>query len=434
MGSIFRTHLSSDVNESMAGSEVVIAGWVHGKRDLGGKKFLIIRDKDGYIQVVISKSDPEDLIKKFYELTPESVISVRGVVRSDRRAPRGFEIVPNSILVYNIASTPLPLDVTGKVRADIDTRLRERVLDLRREENKAIFKIISLTIKSIREELYNNGFIEVNTPKIIATATEGGAALFPVIYFGREAFLAQSPQLYKELLAGAFERVFEIAPAWRAEESDTPYHLSEFISVDIEMAFANYESVMEILEKVIYRVIKNVSEECSNELKVLNHELPQVKLPFKRFKYVDVVEILRGLGLNISKKDDITASDLRMFSKEVGEDLYFIVKWPSNTRPFYTKLCDDDPEYTESFDLIYDFLEVASGSSRVHSKEVLISRLREKGLNPESFNYFLRWFDYGIPPHAGWGMGLNRLALIVTGRNNVREVTLFPRDKKRLEP
>ncbi|MEM0361601.1 MAG: aspartate--tRNA(Asn) ligase [Sulfolobales archaeon] len=431
---LFRTHLSSDISKSMAGTEVVIAGWVHVKRDLGGKKFLIIRDKDGYVQVVISKSDSEELLKKFYELTPESVVSIKGVVRADERAPGGFEIIPNSIVVHSIAKAPLPLDVTGKVRADIDTRLRERVLDLRREESRAIFKIVSVALRSIREELYSNGFIEVNTPKIIATATEGGAALFPVIYFGREAFLAQSPQLYKELLAGAFERVFEIAHAWRAEESDTPYHLSEFISVDIEMAFANYETVMEVLEKVIYRVVKNVGEECSKELKVLNHELPQVRLPLKRFKYVDVVELLRGLGSNISKGDDISASDLRTFSKEVGEDLYFIVKWPSTTRPFYTKLCDDDPAYTESFDFIYNFLEVASGSSRIHRKEVLVSRLREKGLNPESFNYFLKWFDYGMPPHAGWGMGLNRLALMITGKNNVREVTLFPRDKKRLEP
>ncbi|MEM0454144.1 MAG: aspartate--tRNA(Asn) ligase [Sulfolobales archaeon] len=431
---MFRTHLSSDINKSLAGSEVVIAGWVHAKRDLGGKKFLIIRDKDGYIQVVISKSDPEELMKKFYELTPESVVSVEGIVRADERAPGGFEIVPNNIVVHSIANAPLPLDVTGKVRADIDTRLRERVLDLRREESRAIFKIISVTLKSIREELYSNGFVEVNTPKIIATATEGGAALFPVIYFGREAFLAQSPQLYKELLAGAFERVFEIAHAWRAEESDTPYHLSEFISVDIEMAFANYETVMDVLEKVIYRVIKNVGEECSKELKILNHELPQMRLPLKRFKYVDVIETLNGLGSNIKMGDDLTATDLRTFSKEVGEDLYFIVEWPSNARPFYTKLCDNNPEFTESFDFMYDFLEVASGSSRVHRKEVLVNRLREKGLNPESFNYFLRWFDYGMPPHAGWGMGLNRLALMVTGRNNVREVTLFPRDKKRLEP
>lgn len=431
---VFRTHLSSDISKSLAGSEVVVAGWVHSKRDLGGKKFLVLRDKDGYIQVVISKSDPEELVKKFYELTLESVVSVKGIVKIDERAPGGVEITPKELIIHSIASTPLPIDVSGKVKADLDTRLRERVLDLRREETKAIFKIVSTALRSIREELYSNGFIEVMTPKIIASATEGGAALFPVIYFGREAFLAQSPQLYKELLASAFERVFEIAPAWRAEESDTPYHLAEFISVDIEMAFANYETVMEVLEKVIYRVVRNVSEECSKELKILNHELPQVRLPFKRFKYVDVIETLRKVGSDVIKGADITSSDLRRFSKEVGEELYFITEWPSETRPFYTKPCDNNPEYTESFDFIYNFLEIASGSSRIHKKELLISRLREKGLNPENFTYFLKWFDYGIPPHAGWGMGLNRLALMLTGRSNVREVTLFPRDKKRLEP
>lgn len=430
----FRTHLSSEINESLSGHEVIIAGWVHSKRDLGGKKFLIIRDKDGFVQVVISKDESKELINKFYELTPESVVSIRGIVKVDPRAPSGYEIAPKDIIVHSIARAPLPLDVSGKVKADLDTRLRERPLDLRRDESRAIFRIISVAVKAIREELYSNGFIEVFTPKVIASATEGGAALFPVIYFGREAFLAQSPQLYKELLAGAFERVFEIAPAWRAEESDTPYHLSEFISVDIEMAFANYEDVMEVLEKVIFRVIRNVGEECSKELKLLNHELPQIKLPFKRFKYVDVIETLGKKGFNVSKVVDISTPELRAFSKEVDEEIYFITEWPSELRPFYTRPRSDNPEYSESFDLIYGFLEVASGSSRIHEKELLISRLKERGLNPENFNYFLKWFDYGMPPHAGWGMGLNRLALMICGRSNVREVTLFPRDKKRLEP
>jgi len=431
---MFRTHLSTEINESLAGSEVIIAGWVHTKRDLGGKKFLIIRDKDGYIQVVISKSDPDELKNKFYELTPESVVSVRGTVKLDPRAPNGYEIIPKEIVIHNISKAPLPLDVSGKVHADIDTRLRERVLDLRREESRAVFKIISTALRAIREELYSNGFIEVNTPKIIASATEGGAALFPVIYFGREAFLAQSPQLYKELLASAFERVFEIAPAWRAEESDTPYHLAEFISVDIEMAFANYETVMEVLEKVIYRVVRNVREECAKELKVLRHELPEVRLPIKRFKYLEVMEILGKKGYDVVKGADIGTPELRAFSREVGETIYFIVEWPSAIRPFYTKPCEDNPEYTESFDLVYNFIEVASGSSRIHSKDLLVSRMKEKGLNPANFEYFLKWFDYGIPPHAGWGMGLNRLALMLTGKQNVKEVTLFPRDKKRLEP
>lgn len=430
----YRTHLSSEINEDMAGKEVVIAGWVHAKRDLGGKKFLIVRDKDGYIQVVIDKRKQPELAELFYDLTLESAISVKGIVKLDKRAPGGFEIIPKDISVHSKAKAPLPLDVSGKVSADFDTRMRERVLDLRREESRAYFKIMSVALRAIREELYRRGFIEVFTPKIIATATEGGAALFPVAYFGREAYLAQSPQLYKELLAGAFERVFEIAPAWRAEEFDTPYHLSEFISIDIEMAFADYNDVMEVLENVVYRAIKTIKEECGRELKAINYEPPDITLPIKRYKYIDVVETLQSEGMDIKIGDDIGTPELRAFHRITGEEVYFIIDWPDEIRPFYTMPKRDDPRFTESFDLTWRFLEIASGSTRVHIKELLIERLKAKGLNPRNFEYFTRWFDYGMPPHAGWGMGLSRLALMLTGAKNVREVTAFPRDKKRLVP
>ncbi len=430
----YRTHLSSDIDESLAGKEVIIAGWIHAKRDLGGKKFIIVRDKDGYIQVVIDKRKHPKLAELFYELTPETTVSVRGIVKLDRRAPGGFEIVPIDIVVHSKAKAPLPLDVSGKVPADFDTRMRERVLDLRREESRAYFKITTVALRAIREELYRRGFIEVFTPKIIATATEGGAALFPVAYFGKEAYLAQSPQLYKELLAGAFERIFEIAPAWRAEESDTPYHLSEFISIDIEMAFADYHTVMEVLENVVYRAVKEVKEECRKELEIIKYEPPDIKLPIKRYRYTEVVEILRSEGMNIDVGDDIGTPELRVFHKVTGEEIYFIIDWPDAIRPFYTMPKKDDPRFTESFDLTWRFLEIASGSTRVHKKELLIERLRLKGLNPKNFEYFTRWFDYGMPPHAGWGMGLGRFALMLTGAKNIREVVTFPRDKKRLTP
>lgn len=428
----YRTHLSSELSPNLDGAKVVVAGWVHVKRDLGGKKFLVLRDKDGFIQIVISK-DSKELVELFYKLTPESTVSVVGVVKADSRAPGGFEVVPSEIVVHSIARTPLPLDVSGKVPADFDTRFKERVLDLRREESRAVFKIMSIALRAIREELYSLGFVEVFTPKIVAAATEGGAALFPVAYFGREAYLAQSPQLYKELLAGAFERVFEIAPAWRAEESDTPYHLSEFISVDVEMAYANYEDVMEVLERVIWRVVTDVRERASRELKVLNHELPEVRIPLRRFRYEDVVRTLRESGENIEVGEDLSITHLRKFSEIASEEVYFIIDWPDKARPFYT-MPKDDGLYSESFDLVWRYLEIASGSTRVHRKELLVKRLLERGLSPENFEFFLRWFDYGIPPHAGWGMGLARLGLMLTGARNVREVTPFPRDRRRLLP
>ena len=431
---MYRTHLIEEIKPEMEGKEVIIAGWVHTKRDLGGKKFLIIRDMSGIGQVVLSKREsPQEHLEIFDKLTRESVVSIRGIVKLDRRAPRGYEIIPLEIRVHSIAKAPLPLDVTGAVPADIDTRLNARVLDLRREEMKAVFKIQDTTLKTIRETLYELGFIEVLTPKIIASATEGGAQLFPVLYFGREAFLAQSPQLYKEMLAGAFERVFEIGPAYRAEESDTPYHLSEFISVDIEMAFANYHDVMKVLENVVYNVIEAIRKERSRELEVLGYELPKVSIPFKRVTYDEAIRMLKESNYPIEYGEDFGTPEQRALGELIG-GFYFIIEWPTAIKPFYSKPRDDNPEISETFDLMYEWLEIASGGTRIHSKKLLEEQLRRQGLNPKNFEYFLKWFDYGMPPHAGWGMGLSRLMLILTGKRNIREVVLFPRDKKRLEP
>lgn len=431
----YKNVMCGNITKELSGKDVVIAGWVHQIRDLGGKKFIVVRDFSGVVQVTISKdSAPKDLLDIAEELTFESVVQVRGFVKEDPRAPRGVEIVPYEIKLLNAAKKPLPLDVSGKVPADIDTRLRERVLDLRRAEMRAVARISDTALKTIREVLRGYGFIEVFTPKIIASATEGGASLFPVIYFGKEAFLAQSPQLYKELLAAAFERVFEIAPAWRAEESDTPYHLAEFISIDIEAAFMNYEDVMKILENVVYEVVKAVKEENEDDLKTLNYALPDISLPLPRIKYIDAIKMLRDKGVSVELGEDLSITHLRILSESIESPLYFIVEFPTKIRAFYTKPKDDDPTYSESFDLVWKHLELASGSSRIHKKDQLVEALKERGLNVESFSFFVKWFDYGMPPHAGWGMGYSRLLLMLTGRSNVKEVTLFPRDKKRLTP
>lgn len=429
---MYRTHFISELDSNLNGKEVRVAGWVHTIRNLGGKIFILLRDKSGIGQIVVEKNSKVYEIAK--DLTLESAVSILGVVKSDQRAPNGVEVHAKEIEVLSFAKSPLPLDVTGKVKADIDTRLRERLLDLRRLEMQAVLKIQSVAVKSFRNTLYKNGFIEVFTPKIIASATEGGAQLFPVVYFGKEAFLAQSPQLYKELLAGAAERVFEIAPAWRAEESDTPYHLSEFISMDVEMAFADYNDVMKLIEEIIYNMVNDVKRECSNELKILNYTLPDVKIPINKITYSDAIEILKSKGLNIKFGDDIGTPELRVLYNEIKEDLYFIIDWPWLSRPFYTKQKKDNPQLSESFDLIFRWLEIASGSSRNNVREVLENSLKVRGLNPESFEFFLKWFDYGMPPHAGFGMGLARLMLMLTGLQSVKEVVPFPRDKKRLVP
>ncbi len=429
---MLRTHFVNQITPQMEGKEVTIAGWVHLVRDLGGKKFILIRDKTGLSQIVIDKNSNSFQVAK--DLTQESTVMVRGIIKADNRAPNGVEIHAIEVIPLSIAKSPLPLDVSDKVKADLDTRLRERLLDLRRLEMQAVIKIQNNVVKAFRETLYNEGFTEIFTPKIIATATEGGAQLFPVIYFGKEAFLAQSPQLYKELLAGAIERVFEIAPAWRAEESDTPYHLAEFVSMDVEMAFADYNDIMSIIEDLIVNMIQYVRKYNENELKTLNYELLDVSKPIKRITYSNAIEMLQSKGVNIKFGDDIGTPELRILNKELGQDLYFITEWPALARPFYTKRKDDNPEISESFDLIFRWLELVSGSTRNYKREVLEKELKARGLNPINFEFFIKWFDYGMPPHAGFGMGLQRLMIMFTGLQNVKEISLFPRDKKRLVP
>ena len=288
----------------------------------------------------------------------------------------------------------------------------------------------STALKAIRDYLREKGFIEVRTPRIIATATEGGAALFEVKYFDRKAYLAQSPQLYKEELTTVFERVFEIGTFFRAEESHTRRHLSEFTSVDIEAAFMDFSDVMEVLEGMIAYVHEKVLEEREKELKVLGVELEVPKTPFKRYRYD---ELLSELGGELEWGEDFQTPHLRKLS-EKHQGYYFITHFPTASKPFYIQPCEEDPRISESFDLMYGWIELASGGTRISDRALLEKRLREQGLNPESFKEHLKIYDYGMPVHAGWGLGFDRLLMVLTGKENIREVVLFPRDKFRLIP
>lgn len=429
-----RTHKAFQIKPELDGQRVHMVGWVHEVRDLGGIKFLLLRDSTGICQVVFKKSDPsKDVLEELDKLGSEDVVYVSGIVAREEKAKLGVEIKADYLKILSKAKQPIPYDVTGKVPANLDTRLNHRILDLRKPENLAIFKIAHTALRAIREFLTKEGFIEVRTPKIIGTATEGGAALFKVDYFGRSAYLAQSPQLYKEQLISVFEKVFEIGPYFRAEESHTRRHVSEFTSVDIEMAFADFNDVMGVLERMVAYVIDYVIRENKEELKILGSPLKPVSLPFKRFTYDQMLEELRGEGREIRWGDDFGTEDNRILGKK-HPYFYFITHFPTESKPFYIQPCEDRPEVSESFDLMYQWLELASGGTRISDRRLLEKRLREKNLNPESFKSHLAVFDYGMPIHAGWGLGFDRFLMVLTRRTNIREVILFPRDRFRLEP
>lgn len=429
-----KTTNTSDVTSESDGKEVTLFGWIKEIRDLGAVKFLILQDREGTIQLTIVKNRAEEkVLRKTDLIQTQYCVAVKGTVKKTSMTKRGFEVIPREIKILGVAQHPLPLDVTGKTSALLDTRLNARVLDLCHEENRALWSVQSKALEALRQFLTDRGFIEVYTPRIISTATEGGAALFSMNYFDQEAYLAQSPQLYKEQLTLCFEKVFEIGPFFRAEASHTRRHLSEFISIDIEQAFVKSSDVMKLLEEIMHFTCTTVKENCRKELEILKHEVEVPKLPLKRLTYSEVLEELKTEGNSVPWGEDIPTPAYRTLGK-LHPYFYFVTDWPTESKPFYIAPKEDQPEVSEGFDLMWRWMELASGGTRVHAKSVLMHRLKEQGLNPESFRHHLQVFDYGVPPHAGWATGLERMVMMLTGKRNIREVVLFPRDRSRLTP
>jgi len=431
-----RTHYSKEIAPSIGDGEVVIMGWVASIRDHGNIQFIILRDMYGEIQITVKKSECSDsLFELAKEVKEHSSIGVRGKVRPQEKVPNGAEIVPIEIRLFSIAKKAAPFLVQGRTSTvGIDTRLDLRAVDLRRNYLGSIFRIRQTVLNSVRAFLSEQKFIEVNTPKMIATATEGGAALFPIFYYDREAFLAQSPQLYKEQLTMAFESVFEIGPIFRAEPSRTNRHLSEAISIDVERAFVDYNDVMSLLEQMILKIVDTIKENNQDDLGYLQLQLPSMDLPFSKYTYSDIIGRLQEAGERIQWGDDISPQIMKSIQHEHLNDFYFIIDWPTSTKPFYIKPSAADNRICESFDLMCGGLEVSSGSTRINHKDQLVERMTKQGLKHEAFDYHLRVFDYGVPPHAGFGLGLERLIMALTKVENIRDVTLYPRDIDRLAP
>ena len=434
IGGWTRTGYSLNITPDMDGKEVTLFGWVQEIRDLGGIRFVILKDREGTVQVTVPKKKVKtEVLLKSDILQKRYSVGVKGTVKKTSVSPRGFEVLPKEIKILGTAASQLPIDITGKTPANIEVRLDARALSLCQEPNIAAFKIQHSAMEAIRSFLFEKGFLEVHTPRIIASATEGGAALFAVDYFGEKAFLAQSPQLYKEQLVMSLEKVFEVGPFFRAEESHTQRHLSEFVSVDIEQAFANAEDVMVLLEQLIQHTCRAVREKCSKELKMLRYKLQVPAIPFKRLAYDEVLSDLKKEDVDVEWGEDIPTDAFRVLGK-LYPAFYFIADWPTHSKAFYIKPRDDNPDICEGFDLMWRWVELVSGGTRIAEKDLLVARLREQGLNPAIFKHHLKTFDYGMPPHAGWAIGLERLTMMLTGKKNIREVTFYPRDRDRLTP
>ncbi|MEM4460958.1 MAG: aspartate--tRNA(Asn) ligase [Nanopusillaceae archaeon] len=414
----------------MIEERVLLRGWVHDIRLLGKINFLILRDCSGYAQLVIKKENILNQVKKLHN---EDVIEVEGVVKKSISEKFDVEVEVEDIRVINKSLSQLPLDPREVTKTNFETKLNWRFLYFRTEEGRAIFRIQTEILNAFRNYFLSKGFIEMQPPIIISSASEGGAELFSLPYFEKKAYLAQSPQLYKQMGAISFEKVFMIVPVFRAEKFDQPTHLNEIRQMDIEMAFANDEDVIKELENVLRYIITEVKEKCKEELKILNRNLEIPKIPLPRVRYEKAVEKLKEIGEKIEYGEDFSKQQERKMVDIFGKA--FILKdWPEELKPFYAMPYEENPKIVKAFDLIYEGLEISSGAQRIHLPDLLEKRIKEKGLNPENFKYYIDCFKYGAPPHSGWSIGLERLTMKICGKSNIQEVTMFPRTRTRIQP
>lgn len=462
MPTAYRSHTIGEVASSgaeMIGEEVTISGYAETVRGRGAICFLMLRDGTGKIQAFLKRDNmDESIFDSIQSATRESTIQVTGTV-AQKRPPKvaegepvpspEYEVSVTSASILANAATPLPVGITDEVNVGLDVRLDNRHLDLRREHVNAMFQLRSKVLQYGRDHLISEGFQEINTPKIIAAAAEGGTNLFPIKYFETDAYLSQSPQLYKQLaVLGGLERVFEIGPAFRAEKHDTYRHLNEFISFDIEGAWMNDEDVMGIQERMIHHIWSEVAANDQGLLDVVNKyrasrdqesvsvEVPSV--PFPRISYCEAIEIVKAGGGEIEWGDDIESHHCDIIAAEYP-GFHFIPRWPMSMKPFYIHHKEEEKgssggQLSRGFDLNYGRDEMTSGGQREHRVDVLEQNLRNMGLEPSDFTFYTDGFRYGAPPHAGWGLGVARLLMVLTGAGNVREVVLFPRDRSRVTP
>ena len=423
-----------DIKKALEGksTEVSIHAWIDELRDLKKLKFIILRDSSGTLQAII-KDNPE-MSKEFENLTKEDYVEISGNLKESKQARGGKELVPSKINIISKSEQPLPIDISGKIETSLDKRLDWRFLDLRRSKTYSIFKIQSEICRIFRDFFRKKGFIEIWTPGIIAEAAEGGTELFSIKYFNKKAYLAQSPQLYKQLMTiSHLKNVMSITPVWRAEPHDTSKHLNEIRQMDIELADADDEKAMELLGEFMSDLIKEIKKSCKEELSVLQREL---KIPKKiMLAYSEAIKELQKNGLKIKEGEDVSTEAEKKLAEIYGkENMIFISKWPTKLKPFYIMPEKEDPKTSRGFDMDMGGIELSSGGQRVHKPKILEKRIKDSGLDPKDFKFYIDSFRYGAPPHAGWSIGLERLTMVICGLENIREACLFPRDSERIRP
>lgn len=431
-----------DRANSLLGQKIRVCGWVDNIRDLGGVRFVLLRDRSGVLQVVIKKGvTPETAIETSKELVKETVACFEGTL-VESKSKLKYELQASGIQVLSKPVEPIPLEPATSTEAQLNVRLDYRWLDVRNLKVSAVFQFESWVANKFREFFRQNGFVEVFTPKIVAAGTEGGAEVFPVIYFGREAYLAQSPQFYKQMaVIAGLERVFEVGPVFRAEAHHTVKHLTEFHGLDIEMGFIEGpEDVMNMLES-FFRYLAKEAEADDSIKTVRNYFDLTLRVPSKvpRITIREAYEVLKErYNHQLPYMEDLDPQAERELGdyvlKEYDSDFIFVTEYPWKVRPFYTMRKPQEPEWTLGFDLLFRGLEIATGSQREHRYDQLLANLRDKGLNPERFQFYLNFFKYGAPPHGGAGLGLERIVKQFLNLDNVREARLLPRDPERLTP
>lgn len=420
--------------ENKIDEEILIKGWVHKVRKLSKITFLIIRDRTGIVQCVL---DNECIDIKGLKL--ESAIEIKGIVKKSNNSIGNVEIQVSEFEVTAPAVYDIPIQVnTENLENNIDTVLNHRVVSLRNLKTSSIFKVQAAIVRGFSEYLSRQGFTEVFTPKIVSEGAEGGTAIFELKYFEKKAYLAQSPQCYKEMLVGAgFERVFEIGHVYRAEEHNTLRHLNEYVSLDLEMGFIKDEYDLINLETELLKcMIKLIADECKNEIEVLKASLPEIQDKIPCMKLSEAIEILKLKYGKNNLEEDLDSEGEKLIGEYVKEkynsDFVFLTHYPRSKRPMYAMPFDE--KLTKSFDLIFRGMEITSGGQRIHDYEMLRKNMIYKGLNPENFTSYLEAFKYGMPPHGGFAIGLERFTALLLGYKNVREASLFPRDRERLAP